>query len=165
MSEVNLKFEMVELMEVMRRWPSGVAILTSGDSVARQGMTVSSFTSISVEPPLITVTMENARRTKRMVDERGYFAINLLAEGQQDLSDLFAGRLSEMDDRFSGLEVVFGEYELPLLVAAAAWLECRVVYRYEMPLSTLYVGEVLKAQKSEDRSPLVYFNRDYHRIE
>jgi flavin reductase (DIM6/NTAB) family NADH-FMN oxidoreductase RutF len=161
---VNLKFKMVELKEVMRRWPSGVAILTSGTRVVRQGMTVSSFTSISVEPPLITVTMENERRTKHIVDERGYFAINLLPEDQQDLSDLFAGRLSETDDRFSGLEVVYGEYELPLLLEATAWLECRVVYQYQMPLSTLYVGEVLKAQKSEDRSALVYFNRDYHRI-
>jgi len=54
----------VELREVMRRWPSGVAVLTSSTREMRHGMTVNSFVSISVEPPLITVTMNNDTRTK-----------------------------------------------------------------------------------------------------
>jgi len=154
----------VELREVMRRWPSGVAVLTSSTREMRHGMTVNSFVSISVEPPLITVTMNNDTRTKHLVDETEHFAINLLREGQQELADRFAGRVSEYEDRFSGLAVFIGSENLPLLVDAAAWLECRVVHRYAMPESTLIVGEVINARKAENSPPLVYFNRDYHRI-
>lgn len=155
---------MVELKEVMRRWPSGVAVLTSGTKEVRHGMTVSSFTSISVQPPLITVTMNNAARTKHLVDKTELFAINLLDEGQQALADRFAGRISENEDRFSGLAVLSGAEFIPLLADAAAWLECRVVHRYAMPESTLYVGEVISARKSDNKPPLLYFNRDFYRI-
>lgn len=148
----------------MRRWPSGVAVLTVGTREMRHGMTVSSFTSISVEPPLITVTMNNATRTKHLVDESERFAINFLNEGQKSLADRFAGRISEGDDRFTGLAVLNGSENIPLLADAAAWLECRVVHCYTMPESTLYVGEVISARKAENSPPLVYFNRDYHRI-
>ena len=153
----------VELRDVMRRWASGVAILTSRSNDAQHGMTVSSFTSISVRPPLITVTLNSATRTKHLVDESGIFAINLLSEGQQALADRFAGRVSESEDRFHGLEVLYDANHIPMLAEAAAWLSCKVVHTYDMPESTLYVGEVLSARKTEDRPPLVYFNRDYHR--
>ncbi|MEL7590515.1 MAG: flavin reductase family protein [Anaerolineaceae bacterium] len=164
MSEETMEFEVVDLKAVMRRWASGVAILTSGTRLVRHGMTVNSFDSISVLPPLVTVTLNNTTRSKHLVDENGSFAINLLSEEQQELSDRFAGRTSESDDRFEGLEVFYTTHELPLLTQAMAWLECKVVHQYPMPESTLYVGEVLSALKVEDRPPLVYFNQDYHRI-
>lgn len=159
-----MDFSKDTLKEVMRRWVSGVAILTTGSREVQHGMTVSSFTSVSVQPPLITVTMNNSTRTKQLVDETGYFAINLLSEGQQELADRFAGRTSEFDDRFQNLSLIYGECGVPLLLSAAAFLECRVVHQYPMPESTLYVGEVINAHKAENRPPLVYFNREYHRI-
>ena len=157
-------FQEVELREVMRRWVTGVAILTSGSREVRHGMTVSSLTSISVQPPLVAITMSNSTRTKHLVDETEFFAINLLSEGQQALADRFAGRMSDSEDRFHDLQIFYGECGAPMLTEAAAWLECKVVHKYEMPETTLYVGEVLNAHKAEDRPPLVYFNRDYHRI-
>lgn len=163
-SEGMVDIEAVDLKAVMRRWVSGVAILTSGSRLARHGMTVSSFDSVSIKPPLVTVTLSNAARTKHLVDESGNFAINLLSEDQQDLSERFAGRTGESEDRFNGLEVFYPAQEIPLLAEAMAWIECKVVHQYAMPESTLYVGEVLSALKAEDRPPLVYFNRDYHGI-
>lgn len=155
----------VELREVMRRWVSGVAILTTGDRHQQHGMTVNSFTSVSVDPPMVTVTMANNTRTKQMVDRVGTFAINLLSAGQEELSERFAGHVSEQDDRFAGLSVDHLFEEIPTLADAAAWVLCRVVHSYAMPNSTLYVGEVLHALKAENHLPLVYFNRGYHRIE
>lgn len=163
-SEGKVEIETVDLLAVMRRWVSGVAILTSGTREVPHGMTVNSFNSISVQPPLVTVTLSNATRSKHLVDESGNFGINLLSERQQDLSERFAGRTSESEDRFKGLEVFFDTHDIPLLVDAAAWLACKVVHQFAMPESTLYVGEVLSAWKVENQPPLVYFNRDYHRI-
>ena len=155
----------VELREVMRRWASGVAILTTGDRQLQHGMTVNSFTSVSVDPPLVTVTMANTTRTRQMVDRVGTFAINLLSAGQEELSERFAGHVSEQDDRFAGLKVDYLFEGIPALAEAAAWVLCGVVHTYPMPNSTLYIGEVLQAMKAGDQLPLVYFNRGYHRIE
>ena len=157
-------FNKTDLKQVMRRWPSGVAVITSSYKRNVHGMTVNSFTSVSVDPPMVTVTLANTTRTKDLVDRSGYFAINLLSEGQNDISDRFAGRIAEDEDRFNGLAVKAGMESLPLLDAAAAHLECRVVHRYEMENSTLYIGEVMRAAKAVDKLPLVYFNRDYRGI-
>jgi len=157
-------FNKTDLKQVMRRWPSGVAVITSSYKRNVHGMTVNSFISVSVDPPMVTVTLANTTRTKDLVDRSGYFAINLLSEGQNDISDRFAGRIAEDEDRFNGLAVKAGMESLPLLDAAVAHLECRVVHRYEMENSTLYIGEVMRAAKAEDKLPLVYFNRDYRGI-
>jgi len=154
----------VELMEVMRRWASSIAILTTGNLNHRHGMTVNSFTSISVDPPLVTVTANNSTRTRQLMDEVGYFAINLLSEGQEEISDLFAGRVPEQEDRFQNLVTHTSDLGLPLLSEAAGWVECKIVHRYEMPTSTLFVGEVLHSAKSENLPPLLYMDRKYHRI-
>jgi len=157
-------FIKVDLRQVMRRWPSGVAILTAAAGSIAHGMSVNSFTSVSVDPEMVTVTLANTTRTKRIVDQTGLFAINLLSEAQSELSEIFAGKIPEHDDRFAGVEVRLGDNQLPLLEAACAHLECRVVHTVELPQSTLYVAEVLNAEKAADVPPLVYFNRDYHRI-
>lgn len=155
----------VDLRDVMRRWASGVAILTTGDRLQRHGMTVSSFNSISVEPPLVTATMANLTRTKQLVDRTGTFAINLLAAGQEGLSEIFAGHVSEQDDRFAGLKVDYPLNDIPVIADAVAWVLCRVVHTYPMPNSTLYIGKVLQALKTGDHPPLIYYDRSYHRIE
>ena len=157
--------ESVELRQIMRRWPTGVAILTTGDQNRRHGMTVNSFTSISLDPPAIAVTLANSTRSKKLVDEIGYFGINLLDETQVEVSERFAGKIDESEDRYNGLEVTLGLFAVPLLKDAAAFIECKVMNKIELLNSTLYVGEVLFGAKLEDRMPLVYFNRDYHRIE
>lgn len=154
----------VDLREVMRRWVSGVAILTTGRVENHHGMTVSSFTSVSIEPPMVTVTLNNTTRTKNLLDKTSTFAINLLSEDQKELSERFAGRVTEMEDFFQGLHLDFGEQEIPILSDAAACIECKVVHTYAMRNSTLYIGEVLRASKAENLPPLVYFDRDYHRI-
>ena len=156
--------QLVELREIMRRWPSGVAILTAGDGDQKQGLTVNSFASVAVAPPMITVTLDHASKTKRIVDQRGYFAINLLAEGQEEISERFAGRSGNQEDRFSGLDLFYSENGTPMLSLAAACLDCRTVHVFETTTSTLYVAEVLLARKGQDLPPLVYFNRSYHRI-
>lgn len=155
----------VELREVMRRWVSGVAILTTGDHMQQHGMTVSSFTSISVDPPMVTVTLNNATRTKQLVDTTGAFAINLLSEGQEELSERFAGRVSDHVNRFDGVRVQYSPEDIPMLPDAAAYVLCRVVYTYAMANSTLYIAEVIRSIKAANHPPLVYFDRSYHRIE
>jgi flavin reductase (DIM6/NTAB) family NADH-FMN oxidoreductase RutF len=157
--------EMVtDLRVVMRRWVSGVVIVTSTFEGHRHGMTVDSFTSVSIDPPLVTFTLSNSTRTHALVRQSGLAGITLLHSGQADLSDLFAGRYGDAD-RFAGLDVFELKTGVPLIRGGMGNLEGKVVHTYEMPSSTLFVVEVTAMIKEEDMEPLVYFNRAYHRID
>jgi flavin reductase (DIM6/NTAB) family NADH-FMN oxidoreductase RutF len=152
------------LRNVMRRWPSGVCVVSSilGDS--RHGMTVNSFTSISVNPALVTVTMMNITRTYHMVLSSGIFGITVLSVDQQAIADRFAGRGGEESNRFAGINIFTLETGVPFISGGLAYLDCRVIFSHPMPESTLFIGEVLAAQRIEDDRALVYFNREYHRL-
>ena len=93
-----------QLRQSMRAWTSGVTIVTASHAGEQHGMTVSSFTSIALEPPLVIVSLQTDSRTHDLVAESNAFAITILAEDQQGLSDLFAGRVSDAEDRLSGVE-------------------------------------------------------------
>lgn len=150
----------------MRRWASGVAVVTSRFGDASHGMTVNSFGSISLDPPLVTVTMNNDTRTYALVDRSGIFGVTILNRFQQPLAELFAGRAAEGKDRMADLETFTLVTGAPLLAGGAAFVDCRVVHRYAMPHSTLFVAEVLAARAAGGPlPPLVYFNRAFTGLE
>jgi flavin reductase (DIM6/NTAB) family NADH-FMN oxidoreductase RutF len=156
---------MLDLREIMRRWVTGVSIVTVENEVVRHGATVSSLTSISVDPPLITVTLAKGTRTHQMIKKAGFFGVTILSSKQQMLSEKFSGGVSEEHDRFEGVEYFDILEHIPVLHGGIAALGCRIVHSYEMANSTLFVGEVIASQLGEDQPPLVYVNRAYKRLE
>ena len=150
------------LKQVMRRWPSGVAIAIARHGDRIHGMTVNSFTSVSVDPPCVTVTMANNTRTRDLVEGGGHFGICILSRDQVDIADRFAGKDAlTADDRFQGLTLFSLLSGTPLLMDSLAQLDCRVVHRYPMQNSTLYVGQVLACRLGKEGQPLQYLNRAY----
>ncbi len=152
------------LRHAMRHWASGVAVLSTIDEGVTHGMTVNSFTSISLEPALVSVSLARNAKTQRMVDQSEVFGITILSEYQADISDRFAGRIPEDEDRFYGLEVYSLVSGVPLLSEGLVGLDCRVVHKFESPNSVLYVGEVVAVKHTHEGKPLVYHNRIYHRL-
>lgn len=153
-----------QVREVMRHWVSGVAVATSRWGDLRHGMTVNSMTSISLEPPLLSVSMINTTRTYQLVKQSGILALTILSEEQQEISDRFAGHIPEEQDRFDGLPTFEMLTGAPLLVGGLAFMDCRVVFEYPMPRSTLFLAEVVAADWQAG-VPLVYHNRGYPRLE
>lgn len=151
--------------QAMRRWASGVAVVTSRFGGYEHGMTVNSLTSISLDPPLFSVALANTTRTYGLVKQSGILGVTVLGEDQRELSDLFAGRIPEEGDRMAGLTVTTLITGAPLLAGGLAYFDCRVVFEYPMPGSTLFIAEVLAAQWRETGLPLVYYNRGYPRLE
>lgn len=148
----------------MRRWVTGVAIVTSRFDDVVHGMTVNSFGSISLEPPLVTVTMNQDTRTCLLVQQSGVFAVTVLSAAQQPLAERFAGRAAPGVDRMAGLETFSLFSGAPLIRGGLSFVDCRVVYQHSMPLSMLFIGEVIVAQVAEievDFAPLVYVNRTF----
>jgi flavin reductase (DIM6/NTAB) family NADH-FMN oxidoreductase RutF len=148
----------------MRHWASGVAVVTGSAGGLRSGMTVSSFTSVSLEPPLVLVSMEKNTRTHHLVTDSGYFGVTVLREDQQAVSDCFAGRECEGEDRFDKRKTMQFVSGSPLLQDGLAWFDCQVANAYSGGTHTLFIGQVLAVQSQSEGQPLVYHNRRYRGV-
>jgi flavin reductase (DIM6/NTAB) family NADH-FMN oxidoreductase RutF len=143
---------------------TGVTVVTAIAEGQRGGMTVSSFTSVSLEPPTVLVCLNKTTLTHDLVLRSGAYAISLLALGQDAVSNRFAGfdpAVVEHDQRFEGIEVATAETGSPLIVGAVGWLDCRVNAMHETHTHTVFIAEVIYAYAQPDQPPLVYFNRNY----
>jgi len=153
-----------ELRGVMRQWATGVSLVTAQDGGRPHGMTVSSFTSLSLEPPLVLISLENTARTHRMVTESGAFAVSLLDAAQEDLADRFAGRIPDGEDRFAGLAYETAQTGSPLPQGALAFLDCEVVSAQPAGTHTVFIGRVVASGVRPGGQPLLYYNRGYRRL-
>jgi flavin reductase (DIM6/NTAB) family NADH-FMN oxidoreductase RutF len=153
-----------ELRRAMRRWATGVSIVSTHLEGVDHGMTVNSLTSISLDPPLVLVSLEQGTRTHGMVKQSGFFGVSILSQKHQEISDRFAGRETEYDDRYLGLETTTMITDAPLLVDSLSNLDCRVVSTYEAGTHTIFIGKVLAAQINGVADPLIYYNRGYREL-
>jgi flavin reductase (DIM6/NTAB) family NADH-FMN oxidoreductase RutF len=147
---------------IMRLWASGVAIVTANSGGERCGMTVSSLSSISLDPPLVAVSLARATRTADLVERTGQFGVTILSASQREISERFAGRVAEIADRFVGLSTGETPAGLTIILGGLAWIETRVVRDLSAGTSTIYLGEVTAGWSAEGGNPLLYFDRDYH---
>lgn len=149
----------------MRQWATGVTIVTAEFDGLRHGMTVSSFTSIDLTPPLVLVSLEQEARTHQLVKESQAYGVNILKDNQHELSDRFAGRIPLLEeDRFNGLPTLTLMTGAPFLEESLANLDCRVISTIDTGRHTLFIGEVVAVRVSRDGSPLIYYDRNYHRL-
>lgn len=152
-----------QFREALRLFPSGVTVVTVAAGGERHGLTVSAFASVSPEPPLVAIVIDHAHRGHRLLERPGaVFAVNILSEAQRALSERFAWTREE--DRFAVGRWTTALTGAPVLADALAWLDCTIASRHAAGGHTIYVGEVLAAA-SGDGQPLVYWNRDYRRLE
>jgi flavin reductase (DIM6/NTAB) family NADH-FMN oxidoreductase RutF len=149
----------------MRQWVAGVTVVTSVFQGVRHGMTVSSFTSISLVPPMILVSLERGTRTHGLISRSGIFAVTILDVSQERLSERFAGRLGDDEDRMAGVEVETLLSGAPLLRGGIAYFDCRVVASQEAGGSTVFFAEVLAAKGFAGGDPLLYYDRTYSSLQ
>ena len=153
-----------QLRHAMRAWTTGVAVITAIHDGQQYGMTVNSFTSISLEPPLVSVTLRKLTHTHELVEKSGEFAVTILASAQKEYSDRFAGKHPEIKDRFESVSTERLSTNAPLLKGGIAYFNCRVVNSIPVGENTLFVAEVIAAQGDGTGEPLVYHNRVYWKL-
>ncbi|HWH36804.1 MAG TPA: flavin reductase family protein [Candidatus Limnocylindrales bacterium] len=158
--------------DVLSRYVTGVTVVTALDERdGRQqpwGTTVNSFTSVSLEPPLVLVAIGHERSIHPLIERTRRFAVNVLGEDSQALSDCFAGAPSDLPrEAFCNAEYrIGGECQLPVLEDALAYVGCAVERVIPAGDHTLYIGRVLEAGTSDGPGwPLLYYRRRYLRIE
>lgn len=154
-----------EFRTAMRRWATGVTIVTAKHNHSRHGMTVSSYISVSLEPPLVLISLEQNVKTTKLIHASGVFGVSILGEDQQMISDRFAGRIPEIKNRFAGLEFFTLKTGAPLLATSLATFDCQVVSAIDAGTHTLFLGEVLDLRIGGNKKPLIYFDRGYRTID
>lgn len=159
-----MNFPSDELRETMRQWTTGVAIVCCKNRDQIHGMTVNSFTSVSLNPPLIIVTLANQSRTHHIVKESGLFSVSILKDTQKMQADKFSGKLPEGENRFAGIETFHLPGGIPAIVGSLAVLECSVKSEIPLDQATLFMAEVTYTHVENDGKPLIYHNREYHTI-
>jgi flavin reductase (DIM6/NTAB) family NADH-FMN oxidoreductase RutF len=153
-----------QLRQSMRAWTSGVTIVTASHAGEQHGMTVSSFTSIALEPSMIIISLQMASRTHDLVAQAKAFAVTILSDGQQEVSDRFAGRVPDTEDRLGGIETETLVTGAPFIKGGLAYLDCRVTETIAVGTNTLFLAEVVAARGNGEGEPLVYHDRKYRKL-
>jgi len=152
-----------EFKNALKLWASGVTVVTAQtESLGLKGMTATSFSSVSMDPPQILVCINKTADTGDAVLEGKSFAVNILKAEQQEISNQFAGGASQ-EERFANVKWHKGETGSPVIDDALASIECTVVDQVLAGTHWVVIGEV---QNVECRSgePLMYYNSAYREL-
>lgn len=150
-----------EFRRACGRFANGVTIATVRDATgAPHGLTVSSFTSVSLDPPLILICLGHAVTTIGLFRSARHFGINILADDQEFLSERFARK---GEDRFDGLPWYPGATGVPLLPGVLAAIECEVKQRIPSGDHDVFLARMVAAATT-DGEPLVHYRGCYRRL-
>jgi flavin reductase (DIM6/NTAB) family NADH-FMN oxidoreductase RutF len=150
-----------EFRRALGHFAAGVTVVTSKlDDGERAGITVTAFTSLSLEPPLVLICIDRRARMHDRLKKGGNFAVNMLAEGQELVSRRFAA--SELDP-FREIGSREGLTGAPLIQDALSAIECRIVDAFPGGDHTIFIGEV-EATSVQEGKPLLYFRGGYSQL-
>lgn len=153
--------------EAMGHFATSVTVVTALDGSQPQGITVNAFAPVSLDPPLVMVALDRRRFIHPTVQASGRYAVNVLSEDQQALSDCFAhAPVKPSREEFCGAEWHRGPTGLPLLDGSIATLECTVVETFGAGDHDLFIARIDSIGQHRDGvAPLLYFMRHYLRVE
>ncbi|MGI5237993.1 flavin reductase family protein [Dactylosporangium sp. CA-139066] len=149
------------LRRVCGLFVTGVAVITSGDGDQATGTTVNSFTSVSLEPPLVLFCLHLNSRLNATLESTGTFGVNLLTGQQEPVAWAFAGRTP------AGFTPSYRRCAegVPVLADAMAYLACRIVNRFPGGDHVIVLGEVLEVGWPRRRDPLIFFQGTFGVLE
>lgn len=155
------------LRGAMRQLATGVSVLTTGRDESIAGITVTSLSSLSVDPPTLIVSIDRASPFWPHLERYRAFGVNILSAGQLDIADRFAGAgNSEDPGRFEGVEWTSGVSGVPLLTDTLAAIDCEVEEVIERHSHAIVIGRVLEVRASAQRKgALAYWQRQYVAID
>lgn len=150
------------LRDAMGCFATGITIVTALDATGTPvGLTANSFTSVSLDPPLLLVCIANTAGTAPILRDAAHFGVNVLQIGQQPTSNRFAAK---GEDRFANQPWAPGQTGVPLLGGSLVSFECQRESLHEAGDHFILVGRVVRAQFEPHRDPLLYFRGKYRRL-
>lgn len=152
-----------DFKKAMQLWASGITVVTTySEKFGIQGMTVTAFSSVSINPPQILVCINDSADTGAGIQESQRFAVNVLSSTQQDASNQFAGGSSQ-EQRFENTPWTTGITGAPILDNSLMSLECNVIERIQAGTHWIIIGEVQNTV-CRDGEPLLYYRSNYQKL-
>jgi flavin reductase (DIM6/NTAB) family NADH-FMN oxidoreductase RutF len=152
-----------EFKQALQSWASGVTIVTThSEEHGLQGMTVSAFSSVSADSALILCCVNDAADTMTGIEASQCFAVNVLANTQQDASGQFAGKCS-YEERFANNPWHTAVTGSPLLSDSLMSLDCKLIEKVRAGSHWILIGEV-QAYESREGEPLLYYRANYREL-
>jgi len=145
--------------DAMRRFPTGVTIVTTLTDGVPYGFTANAFTSVSADPPVVLVCVNRDASAHPMIARSSIFCVNILAIGQEKIAKLFADH-ARRTDRFEGLATRRAATGAPVIDGCLAYVDCRLAEEHTAGTHTVFLGEVLDTGFIDGR-PLGYLNAGY----
>jgi len=149
-----------DFRNALRRFATGITVVTVEYEGELHGMTASSFASVSLDPPLVLVCLDKTSRTRGLILEKGTLAVNVLSARDEEVSRSFSRRGLKP---FATLDHEQGDTGNPLLGSAIAWIECRLVQMVEAGDHDIFIGEVI-ACEARPGDPLLYYDQTYRSL-
>ena len=154
----------VDLRAAMRFFASAVTVVTGAlDSGELFGLTVSAFTSLSLEPPLVLICIRNESTATSMFSKSKRYCVNILGEDQKTIAEKFS--LTGEAGRFDGLSYRFGQSGSPIINDCIAYVDCKIAQEIVAGDHTVFIGEAIDVQADKKKPPLLYLDRKYVKLE
>ena len=151
----------IRFREVLGRFATGVTVVTGVDDGEPVGLTCQSFTSVSLEPPLVLFVPARTSRAWPRIERAGAFCVNVLGAGQEPLSEIFASRGA---DKFAGIDWRPGATGSPVLEGGIAWLDCTLHAVHDGGDHLVVLGRVRDLGMRGDAEPLLYVEGRYRSL-
>lgn len=149
--------------DTLGRYPTGVSIITTTDDAGVwSGATIGSFSSLSLSPPLVLFCLDKSALCHPAFMKAKVYGVNVLAEDQTDLSNIFASRNARP---WGDLTTRVGETGAPLLADCVAWIECEMEAIHPGGDHDIFVGRVVAIEAAPAGRPLIYFGGGYRKLE
>jgi flavin reductase (DIM6/NTAB) family NADH-FMN oxidoreductase RutF len=149
-----------DLRGLMRYWPHGVSVLSVDYEGDRMGVTLSSLVSLSLDPPLVGISVGKQASCYELLRRAGAFAVSLLGAEQSHLAQRFAAGRPPLV-HWDGVAVREGKVA-PLVEGGVGWIEARTVAEHDVGDHTFFVGEVIAVERGPSTRALMYRDREYH---
>jgi flavin reductase (DIM6/NTAB) family NADH-FMN oxidoreductase RutF len=152
-----------DLRKLMRLFPSGVCVVSANIEGQRVATTIGSLVSLSLEPPLVGISVGRDVSLHELLRTAGAFGVSILRGDQADTAAHFARGVPPLV-LWDNVRVRDGETGAPLLADALGWIECRLWKRYEAGDHSIFVGEVVAVEEGAPGEGLVYREHGYHAV-
>jgi flavin reductase (DIM6/NTAB) family NADH-FMN oxidoreductase RutF len=152
--------------QVLGRFATGVTVITTAKDNTKHGMTANAFSSVSLNPPLILVSIDKRADMHAYMMESDIFCVNILPEHRREWSDWWAGKAPKDADQFADIPHSIKATGSPVLDDCLGYIDCKVWTRYNGGDHTLVLGEVQDAHVNPDPAvkPLLFFSSKYHKL-
>ncbi|TGL61433.1 flavin reductase family protein [Leptospira sarikeiensis] len=159
-----MSFSTDEFKNSLSHFASGVTVVTFSDTTRAGGLTVSSFSALSMDPPLVLFSIQKQITSHDPLLASGLFTVNILASDQEELSNQFASGKIDKHELIQKLACDLGHNGVPYLNGALARIECELEKQVDGGDHTIVIGRVIFATSENSKRPLLYYRRGYHSI-